>query len=426
MSFVLPAATEVVTAQAVAVAAPQEAADRAPVPVSAEQEATVAAAEVIAAEAGIAVAVEAAAAAEAMVTAAAGVAAKAAVRARHTAQAAAEIAAMSAADMASEAAIAAEALVTAATAAAEKAAATALQTQADAGATGMAAEIAAEAAATAEAMVTAASAAAAKAALRARQTAQTAADVAARAAADVAHEAVRTADAMVVTAGAAAAKAVARADLAARTSPPIASAAAVAASPPAPAPAVAPSLVDRDLTARTEWAAFLADPVMPTFSAGVEGDDVTLAAPADRGLWRDISLARRMQESVRESEAHFEAAFHSAPSALLIVALVDGVPADFIRANEAMSLLTGYTPFQLPGMTFADLTHPEPHASEDDDGDPRRCPEQGWIRRWVHADGHDLWVRVRMSAMRTSSLRSEQLICQIDDVRVQVPAGLFA
>jgi len=299
--------------------------------------------------------------------------------AQEAAVAAAEaIAAEAAAGIAADARAIAEAVVNAATAAAAMAAARASHT---------AAEIAAEAAVVARAVLNAASAAAASAATRASQTA--AEDVSATALAETAKTRLRNG---------------------------------------LEGEAARDTLVNGfDKALRTEWTVFLADPLMPWFSSASEPDTVVSpAGPAGQGLWRDISLARRMEAELRASEAHFEAAFYSAPTAMLVASLVNGRPAQFLHVNHALSLLTGYPPLALLGFGFADLAHPEQPTAEEDLANPRR-PEDGEpderVRRWVHADGHDIWVRIRMAKVRTSGSQTERLVCQIEDVTAPTECG---
>jgi len=182
---------------------------------------------------------------------------------------------------------------------------------------------------------------------------------------------------------------------------------------------------------RHEWSAFLSDPPFPQFLP--DHDEVTegarrVAAPAEQGLWRDLSLARRMQQALRSSEAHFEAAFRVAPTAMLVASLGGGRPARLLRVNPALSRLTGYPATQLLGFGFADLERagqPQagPHAPCSA-GSPEEPHDR--VRRWVCADGSEISVRIRMAVVPSSSDPAGELLCHIEDVTAVLVAAAAA
>lgn len=160
----------------------------------------------------------------------------------------------------------------------------------------------------ATAAVNAASAASARASAEAAQTA-------AEASAGATHAAVRAA----ARAGRPGAKAPAKANLAvaAAEADGVAGTAAKQPTGAQTSPAAA------GVVTRPEFAVFLADPMLPHFDPGVQpGAAVSLASPAEQGLWRDISLAQRIRTQLHQSEAGFEAVFAGAPAPLLVAALV--------------------------------------------------------------------------------------------------------
>jgi len=378
--------------------------------VSATDVAAVAAAEAIAAEAAAGIAAEAAAVAAEVVSAASRAAAKAAARASLTA-----------AEAASEVAAVAAAVFDTASDAADKAA-----TRASHAGEQAPGEIAA-AAAVADGVVHAASAAAAKAAARAS-------DTGARAAAEIAAEAATVAADVVHAASAAAARVIEAGDAAAELV--LATAAAAAAATPT-RQGLAAAAGDADATPgapgsgadqvrRTERATRVTDPGMPGFVSGtdqlrtVAGD----AALADQGLGLDLPRARPVPAALWAGEAQFEEVLRSAPTAMLVASLAGGQPARFVQVNQAMSQLTGYSPDRLLRFGFADLA-PAQHRTYEEavvGPDERDAEPVERLRRWVHADGHEMWVRIRMAAVCTSAGRAEQLVCQVEDVTAQLRA----
>src|SRR5664280_2568585 len=422
--------------------------------VSVAEEAAVAAAEAIAAEAAAGVAAEAAEAAAVMVRAATAAAAEAAVRARQTAEVAAAIAAQATAELAvkvdAEAgfgvvaeAAAAEAVADAASTSAARTAAEARRTVAQAIAAEAAAAAVAEAAATASATVIAASTAAAAAAVRARHTIEVAAKFAAEAAAAVVAEAATAAEATLDAASATAEATLEAASATAEATLEAASAAAeatldAAARVPATAGHTAAEAggttmgnrLDTEPDRRgpddgaheavnAEWAVLLANSSHGQVLLGPFRDGVSLAGPAEHGLWRDISLARRIEAALRAEEGEFEAVFASAPAAMLVVSVVDDQPARFLRVNPALSRLTGYPLLTLLDLGLDDLAHlDQPTAGEGSAEPGLRDGAEPYelVRRWVHADGHDLWVRIRMAPTGTADGQEDRWVWQVEDV----------
>src|SRR5450759_1545224 len=426
--------------------------------VSVAEEAAVAAAEAIAAEAAAGIA-----------RAATVAAAEAAVRARQTAEVAAAIAAKATAELAvkidagadldvmAEAA-AAEAVADAASTSAARTAAEARRTVAQAIAAEAAAAAVAEAAATASSAAVAASATTAAAAVRARHTIEVAAKFAAEAAAAVVAEAATAAEATLdaasataeATLDAASATAEATLDAASATAEATLDAASAtaeatldaAATTAARVPATAghtaaeaggTTMGDRLDTepdrrgpddgaheaVNTEWAVLLANSSHGQVLLGPFRDGVSLAGPAEHGLWRDISLARRIEAALRAEEGEFEAVFASAPAAMLVVSVVDDQRARVLRVNPALARLTGYPLLTLLDLGLDDLAHPDQPTAGEGSAEPGLrdgAEPYELVRRWVHADGHDLWVRIRMAPTGTADGQEDRWVCQVEDV----------
>src|SRR5450759_2027225 len=448
--------------------------------VSVAEEAAVAAAEAIAAEAAAGIARAATvAAAEAAVRARQTAEVAAAIAAKATAELAVKIDAGADLDVMAEAA-AAEAVADAASTSAARTAAEARRTVAQAIAAEAAAAAVAEAAATASATVIAASTAAAAAAVRARHTIEVAAKFAAEAAAAVVAEAATAAGATLdaasataeatleaasttaeatleaasttaeatleaasttaeATLDAASATAAATLDAASATAEATLEAAATtSARVPATAGHTAAEAggttmgneLDTEPDRRgpddgaheavnTEWAVLLGNSSHGQVLLGPFRHGVSMASPAEQWLWRDISLARRIEAVLRAEEEEFEAVFSSAPAAMLVVSVVDDQPARFLRVNPALSRLTGYPLPTLLDLGLDDLAHPDqPTVGEGSRNPVRRDGAEPYelVQRWVHADGHDMWVRIRMAPKGTADGQEDRGVCPDEDV----------
>lgn len=76
---------------------------------------------------------------------------------------------------------------------------------------------------------------------------------------------------------------------------------------------------------------------------------------AGMGFLEDVTLARRGERELRESEELFRLAFDNAPIGMALISL-DG---RYERVNAAMCRFTGYSEAQLGQLSVADITHPD-------------------------------------------------------------------
>jgi PAS domain S-box-containing protein len=74
------------------------------------------------------------------------------------------------------------------------------------------------------------------------------------------------------------------------------------------------------------------------------------------GVAEDITDRKRTEEALQRSEAEFRAMFELAGVGK---GQVDPSTRRFLRVNQKMCEITGYTADELYGMTFSDITHPD-------------------------------------------------------------------
>ena len=120
------------------------------------------------------------------------------------------------------------------------------------------------------------------------------------------------------------------------------------------------------------------------------------------GTVADITERKQAEEALRESEERFRACFDTA--AIGTVEL--GLDGHFLRVNDRMCHLTGYSCEELMRMTPADLTHPDDREREDRllaaylRGER---PEYQAEKRYVRKDGRIVWVQVVAAMVRDAS-----------------------
>jgi diguanylate cyclase (GGDEF)-like protein/PAS domain S-box-containing protein len=130
---------------------------------------------------------------------------------------------------------------------------------------------------------------------------------------------------------------------------------------------------------------------------------------------RDISERMRAQDELREAEQRFRGAFEDAPIGM---ALSDR-DGRLFRVNRALADMLGYQPHELRGMNVTDITH-----AEDREASRRQlsglvegdAPGYQIEKRYVHKDGHALWVSISVSVVRDADGEPAYTIGQIEDI----------
>jgi diguanylate cyclase (GGDEF)-like protein/PAS domain S-box-containing protein len=157
----------------------------------------------------------------------------------------------------------------------------------------------------------------------------------------------------------------------------------------------------------------------PWWWAVVHGLFVLGAGTASVVTWRlnEDMRARMGQAHAREREIaeRFQVAFESGVSGMSITA-PDG---RFLKVNRALCEMLGYTAQELLARDFQSITHPDDlHA----DADQHRAMLEGLTevyeteKRYVHRDGHEVWVQVGVTAVRGKDGGVQYFIAQTHDV----------
>ncbi|HXW33987.1 MAG TPA: EAL domain-containing protein [Acidimicrobiales bacterium] len=129
----------------------------------------------------------------------------------------------------------------------------------------------------------------------------------------------------------------------------------------------------------------------------------------------DIDDRKHAELALAEAHERFRSAFENAPTGMAIVDL-DGI---IRRANTTYGEIIGRTPSELIGMTVSELLHP-------DDREIMGCQVRHLImsgdealrveKRYLHADGHEVWVAASISCVRDETGSPLHVIGQIEDI----------
>ena len=143
------------------------------------------------------------------------------------------------------------------------------------------------------------------------------------------------------------------------------------------------------------------------------------AVAASVVTWRlNEDMRARMGEAhlrARENAERFRLAFESGASGMALTA-PDG---RFIKVNRALCAMVGYSEQELLGRNFQSITHPDDLAIDLDQQRAlldRATDVYETEKRYLHRDGHEVWVQLGVTAVRSDSGAVRYFIAQTHDV----------
>src|SRR3972149_260072 len=127
------------------------------------------------------------------------------------------------------------------------------------------------------------------------------------------------------------------------------------------------------------------------------------------------SFGERPDAALAESEARFRATFEQAAVGLAHVA-PDG---RWLRANQKLCEIVGYSPEELLQRTFQDITHPDD--LDTDLGQVQQVlsgqiPTYSREKRYLHRDGAIVWVNLTVSLLRRQDQSPDYFVSVVEDI----------
>jgi diguanylate cyclase (GGDEF)-like protein/PAS domain S-box-containing protein len=132
-------------------------------------------------------------------------------------------------------------------------------------------------------------------------------------------------------------------------------------------------------------------------------------------VFRDITKRKRADEARHEAEERFELVFEQGPIGMALLSL----EGRWVRANQALVEITGFTSEALANQSLQDLTYPDDRSNDIEDlrelvaGD---LSDYRVEKRLFHARGHIISVVLWVSLVRDRAGKPQNLIAQIQDI----------
>lgn len=133
------------------------------------------------------------------------------------------------------------------------------------------------------------------------------------------------------------------------------------------------------------------------------------------GMYDDITRSKEMELSLQESEERFRKSFQNSAIGMALV----GLDGSWLKVNDSLCRIVGYSEQELLGKTFQDITHPDDLQSDMDfvsrllEGE---IDHYQMKKRYFHKDGHVIWIRLSVSLVRDAHNNPVHLVAQIEDV----------
>ena len=130
---------------------------------------------------------------------------------------------------------------------------------------------------------------------------------------------------------------------------------------------------------------------------------------------RDVHERVEAQRALAEAEERFRTAFEEGAAGMAIVS-PDG---RLLRVNRALCAITGHQPAELEGRTMLSLLHPDDRPQHDEESERMLSGQIATARgerRYLHDDGHVVWVSVSTTLVRDAGGAPLHFLTQAQDV----------
>jgi len=132
-------------------------------------------------------------------------------------------------------------------------------------------------------------------------------------------------------------------------------------------------------------------------------------------LEKELLDHRRAELALHDSEERFRKAFQNSAIGMALI----GLDGHWLKVNDALCHIVGYSEQELLDKTFQDIAHPDDLQSEMDFVARLLTGEIDHYQmetRYLHKAGHVVWIRLSVSLIRDAQNDPIHFVAQIDDI----------
>ncbi|MEE9910635.1 MAG: PAS domain S-box protein [Deltaproteobacteria bacterium] len=134
------------------------------------------------------------------------------------------------------------------------------------------------------------------------------------------------------------------------------------------------------------------------------------------GFYEDITARKKMEDDLRESEEQLRAMFEMASIGM---AQADVETGRWLRVNQKMCEISGYSADEMLALRVPEITHPEDRVLDWElfqSVVSGKLPSYRLEKRYIRKDGSIVWVNVNMTVVRDSAGRPIRTVATIEDI----------
>jgi PAS domain S-box-containing protein len=134
---------------------------------------------------------------------------------------------------------------------------------------------------------------------------------------------------------------------------------------------------------------------------------------------REITDRKQAELALAQATEQFRSSFENAPIGMALTSIGSEAPGRWLRVNQALADMLGYSRAELEGRTFEQFTHPDTKAADKVALSQLRTGETTsftTVKRYRHADGHWIWVHLQTSTVAGNDGPRDYVISQMLDI----------